>query len=232
MHARVMVAEDDAKAAELMRLYFERDGYAVAVVHNGRDAIDEARRRRPDLVILDLMLPGVDGLDVCRVLRAESAVPIIVVTARTAEADTLLALDLGADDYLTKPVRPRELVARARAVLRRAGALPGESEETLRFPDLEIDMRRHEVRRGGERVHITPREFQILATLAREPGKVFTRFQLVDLAFGFTWDGFERTVDTHVRNLRRKLEHDPANPAIVETVYGVGYRFAEAAQCA
>jgi DNA-binding response OmpR family regulator len=224
---RVLVMEDHPRTAQLIRMYFEREGYDVTIAGNGRAGIDEARRLRPELAIIDLMMPEVDGLDVCRILRAESSLAMIVVTARTDESDTLLALDLGADDYVTKPFRPRELVARARAVLRRKGQPEPAPIERLEFAGLEIDLRRHCVRVDGTERRLTPREFALLATLAREPGKVFSRLELLDQAFGFDYEGLDRTIDTHVRNLRRKVEANPEQPRYVQTVYGVGYRFSE-----
>ncbi len=223
----MLVVEDDAKTAALIRMYLERDGYPVLVASNGRDAIELARRKPFGIIILDLMLPEIDGFDVVRILRGESDVPIVMVTARTAESDTLLALDLGADDYVTKPFRPSELVARVRTILRRRSSEQERPEELLRFGDLEIDARRHEVRVRGSDAGATRRELQLLLTLAREPGRAFTRLQLVDQAFGILYEGLERTVDSHMRNLRRKIEDNPDAPRYIETVYGVGYRFVE-----
>jgi DNA-binding response OmpR family regulator len=223
---RILVAEDDPMQADLIRLYLERDGHGVRVVHNGREALEQARARRPDLLVLDVMMPGLDGLDLCRILRTESDIPILMLTARTTEDDLLLGLDLGADDYLTKPFSPRELAARVRALLRRAGT-GGAASAVRRIGDLEIDAARFEVRVGGRPVGLTAKEFGILETLAGEPGRVFTRAQIIDRAFGFDHDVLERTVDAHVLNLRRKIEPDPADPTYVETVYGRGYRLAE-----
>ena len=226
MRGKVLVAEDDPKTAELVRLYLERDDYSVLVAHDGRKALEIARGKAPDLIVLDLMLPRVDGLDVCRILRAESDVPIVMLTARSTEDDILLGLDLGADDYLSKPFSPRELVARVRAVLRRRGETePGST--TIRHGDLEVDVVRHEVHMAGRPVSCTPKEFRILEVLAAEPGTVFSRRQLLEAAFGFEYEGLERTVDVHMMNLRRKLEPDAAEPAYLQTVYGVGYRMAE-----
>lgn len=222
MSGRILVAEDDPKQADLIRRYLEREGHAVAVVHDGRSAIDEARRRAPDLVVLDVMMPRVDGLDVCRILRYESDVPIIMLTARSTEDDMLLGLDLGADDYITKPYSPRELVARVRTILRRAGR--DAADHRLVIGEIVVDTARHEVSRGGEHVECTPKEFAILAALAASPGRAFTRLQLLEEAFGFDYDGLERTVDVHVANLRKKLEPDPADPTHLLTVYGVGYK--------
>lgn len=228
MKPGVLVVEDDPKTAELIRLYLDRDGYPVMVARNGREGLEFARRHPIGVVLLDVMLPEMDGFDVCRLLRAESDMGIILVTARTEEVDTLRALDLGADDYVTKPFRPRELVARVRAVLRRKG-VNGHAVEArvLEFRELVIDERRHEVRLGGQDAGVTKKEFQLLVTLAGEPGKAFSRLELVEKAFGFNYEGLERTVDAHIRNLRKKIERDPSRPVYIETVYGLGYRFAE-----
>jgi DNA-binding response OmpR family regulator len=227
MAARILVAEDDPKQARLIRVYLEREGHAVLVVDNGRQALERCRQRRPDLAVLDVMLPGMDGLDVCRILRAESQLPVLLLTARNTEEDMLLGLDLGADDYVTKPYSPRELTARVRALLRRSGAVTGGESEVYVVGDLEVDAGRFEVRVGGRVVSLTAKEFGILQVLAAEPGRAFTRSQLIDRAFGFDHDVLERTVDAHVMNLRRKIEVDPAAPAYVQTVYGRGYRLAE-----
>jgi DNA-binding response OmpR family regulator len=226
MKRKILVVEDDKKAAELVRLYLERDGYQVLVAHDGLEALELSRKRGPDLVVLDLMLPVVDGLDVCRVLRGESGVPIIMLTARTTEDDKLLGLDLGADDYVTKPFSPRELVARVRAVLRRSA----ESEDGLpeaRFGDVTVDFAGHEVRLRGARVHLTPKEFRLVATLAGQPGRAFSRLELLEKVFGLDYEGLERTLDVHIMNLRRKIEPDPARPRYILTVYGLGYKFNE-----
>lgn len=227
MSSRILVAEDDVRQADLLRLYLEREGHQVAVVHDGRAAIEHVRRTQPDLLILDIMMPKVDGLDVARVLQFEGETPIIFLTARSTEDDLLLGLDLGADDYMTKPFSPREMVARVRTVLRRTGQAT-QMNGQVAVADIVIDLNRHEVTRGGMPIDCTPKEFAILATLAAEPGRVFTRRQLLEAIFGFEYDGLERTIDVHVRNLRKKLEPDPTEPAYLLTVYGVGYRFAEA----
>ena len=226
--ARILVAEDDTRQADLIRTYLERDGHHVLVVHDGRSALEETRRLAPDLMVLDLMMPGMDGLDVCRVLRYEQIdVPIVMVTARTAEEDVLLGLDLGADDYLTKPYRLRELVARVRVVLRRRGpgAQPAEPD-VVRLGRLTIDLGRVEVRVDGERADLTPKEFAVLRALLAAGGRALTRRQLLDEAFGFDHYALERTVDMHVMHLRRKLERDAAEPEHLLTVKGVGYRLA------
>ncbi|WP_051467768.1 response regulator [Actinomadura oligospora] len=224
--ARILLAEDDPKQARLIQVYLEREGHRVTAVGDGRQALEQARALRPDLLVLDVMMPGVDGLDVCRILRAESSVPILLLTARSTEDDQLLGLDLGADDYLTKPFSPRVLTARVRALLRRAGVGKGAetSAEALRVGDLEIDPDRFEVRVAGRKVELTAKEFGILQILAAEPHRVFTRAHILELAFGFDHHVLERTVDAHVMNLRRKIEDDPADPVYVKTVYGRGYR--------
>ena len=224
---RILVAEDDRKQADLIRLYLQQAGFSVLVAHDGRTALELARQRRPYLLLLDVMMPNVDGLDVARVLRVDSDVPIIMVTARSTEDDMLLGLDLGADDYITKPFSPRELVARVRAQLRRAGAGTAAAPDVLTSGDLSVDTTRHEVRREGELIALTPKEFAVLAVLIGQPGRVFSRADLLQEAFGFEYEGLDRTADVHVKNLRRKIEPDPADPWYVETVYGVGYRMRE-----
>ncbi len=227
MGSRILVAEDDAKQAKLIRIYLEREGHSVLTVHDGRSALEAARSRDPDLLILDVMLPKVDGLDVCRVLRAESTLPILLLTARSTEDDILLGLDLGADDYMTKPYSPRELTARVRALLRRARTLGYNERQPIRVGGLEVNPERFEVRVDGREVTLTAKEFGILETLAREPGRAFTRAQLIERAFGFDHYVLERTIDVHVMNLRRKIEPDPANPQYVRTVYGRGYKLVD-----
>jgi DNA-binding response OmpR family regulator len=226
--SRILIVDDNEKIVEVVKAYLEKDGYLVLMAHNGLEALELARRRRPDLVILDLLLPGMDGLDVCRVLRAEgNAVPIIMLTAKTTEADKLIGLELGADDYVTKPFSPRELMARVRAVLRRVGDKARQGPLEIQRGDLVIDFVRHDVRVGGASVHLTPTEFSLLEVLVQEPGRVFTRLDLLDKVFGYDFEGLERTVDVHVMNLRKKIEPRPAQPTYIQTVYGVGYKFAE-----
>jgi DNA-binding response OmpR family regulator len=220
----ILVVDDDPKIVELVRLYLEKDGYRVLTAFNGIEALDLARHKRPDLIVLDLLLPDLGGLDVCRILRSESDVPIIMLTAKTTEQDRLTGLDLGADDYVTKPFSPRELVARVRAVLRRSGGLLPEGEPEIRVGELVIDRAGHEVRVGEEPVSLTPTEFKLLATLAENPGRAFTRLELLDRVFGYSFEGFERNVDVHVKNLRKKIEPDSASPTYIQTVYGVGYK--------
>ena len=225
MNRKILVVEDDHKTSQLIQVCLQKDGYRVAAAYDGKEALDLARKIRPDLVILDLMLPEVDGLEVCQQLRAESKVAIIMLTGKSTEDDKLLGLDLGADDYVTKPFSFRELLARVRAVLRRVAEAEGEDLEDAVFGDLTISFRRHEVTRCAQSLSLTPTEFKLLELFARNPGRAFTRLQLVDLVLGMDFEGFERTIDTHVMNLRRKIEDDASRPRFVKTVFGVGYKF-------
>ena len=222
--AKILVVDDDKKIIDLVTAYLKREGYHVLAAYDGQQAIDLARHKQPDLVILDLALPQVDGMDVCRVLRAESNVPIIMLTARTTEDDKLAGLDLGADDYVTKPFSPRELVARVRTVLRRVGEKESGPPE-VRFGDAVVDFVRHEVRMSGQVVSLTPTEFRLLEVLIKEPGKAFKRIELLEQVCGYEYEGLERTIDAHVKNLRKKIEPEPGRPRYVVTVPGVGYRF-------
>jgi len=222
----ILVVEDEAAIARLLRDYLEQAGFAVLVAGDGDAALQSARAAKPDLVVLDLGLPKRDGLDVTRELRRTSDTPIIVVTARGEETDRIVGLELGADDYVVKPFSPKELVARVRAVLRRVEARR-DVAETIRVADLEIDVSRMRVAVGGRIVDLTATEFQLLAALAREPGRVFTRGQLLDAVHGVAFESYERAIDAHVKNLRRKIEPAPGAPRYIQTVYGVGYRFAE-----
>ena len=226
MNETVLVVDDEQKIVRQARDYLEQGGFRVVAAGDGKTALAVARDERPDLIVLDLNLPQMDGLDVCRALRRESDVPIIMLTARVEEADRLVGLELGADDYISKPFSPRELVARVRAVLRRVkGGIhqPG----LIRAGDLEIDLLGYRVTRASEEVPLTRSEFNLLAVLAQHPGQVFTRAQLLDRLHGVAYDGYDRSIDAHVKNLRRKLEPDPGEPRYVETVYGVGYRFSD-----
>ena len=226
MNEVILVVDDELKIVKQARDYLERSGYRVLSAGDGKTALAQARHERPDLVVLDLNLPEMDGLDVCRALRRESDVPIIMLTARVGEADRLIGLELGADDYITKPFSPRELVARVRAVLRRVRGgvrTPG----LIRVADLEIDLHGHRVSRAGESIPLTRSEFNLLAVLAQHPGQTFSRAQLLDRLHGVAYDGYDRSVDAHVKNLRHKLETDPGEPRYVLTVYGVGYKFTD-----
>ncbi|HKE30757.1 MAG TPA: response regulator transcription factor [Candidatus Angelobacter sp.] len=222
----ILVVEDESRIAHIVRDYLERAGYRVVIAGNGADALAMARSRRPDLIVLDLGLPRMDGLEVTKALRKQSNVPIIMLTARVDESDKLVGLELGADDYVTKPFSPKELVARVRAVFRRINPQPDPST-VIRAGEVELDRLRMQVTVQNRRIEVTPTEFELLATLARQPGRVFTRGQLLDAIRGLEAESFDRAVDVHVKNLRRKLEADPRNPRYVLTVYGVGYKFAE-----
>jgi two-component system alkaline phosphatase synthesis response regulator PhoP len=226
MAQTILVVDDEARIVKLVRDYLERAGFDVIAAPDGEMALRLARRQQPDLIVLDLMLPGVDGLDVCRRLRRESGVPIIMLTARVEEADRIVGLELGADDYVTKPFSPGELVARVRATLRRAnGQL--EPATVVRAGDVELNTAALTAEFAGRPVDLTPTEFQLLTTLVRQPGRIFSREQLLKAVHGIAFDGFDRSVDSHIKNLRRKIEPDPRLPRYIQTVYGVGYRFVE-----
>lgn len=226
MNELILVVDDEPKIAKLARDYLEKSGFRVLTAGDGTTALAAVRHDRPDLVVLDLNLPGMDGLDVCRALRRQSAVPIIMLTARVEETDRLIGLELGADDYISKPFSPRELVARVRAVLRRVqGSVQPSS--LIRAGDLEIDLDGHRVSRNGEQLQLTRIEFNLLAVLAQHPGQTFSREQLLDRVHGVAHEGFARSIDAHIKNLRRKLEPDPAAPRYILTIYGIGYQFAE-----
>jgi len=222
---RVLVVDDDVKTVELVKLYLNRDGYRVITANNGNDALRLARENHPDLIVLDLMLPGMNGLDVCRTLRQESDVPIIMLTALTTDDDRLTGLNLGADDYVPKPFSPRELAARVRAVLRR---LPGErGPEKLIYGSLTIDFPKHEAYLADKPLNLTPIEFKVLGALAKEPGRVFSRAQIIENALGQDFESFDRTIDVHILKLRRKLEPDSRHPRYIRTIYGAGYKLME-----
>jgi two-component system, OmpR family, alkaline phosphatase synthesis response regulator PhoP len=223
---KVLVVDDAPDIVRLTRDYLEHAGFVVISAGNGDDALRLARMERPDLIVLDLGLPGRDGLDVTRELRRESTVPIVMLTARTEESDKLVGLELGADDYVTKPFSAKELVARVRAVLRRS-LVAGAPVEQINAGSVEIDISRMRVTVEGRVVDLTPTEFELLSTMARQPGRVFTRAQLLDSVHGEAFEAYERAIDAHIKNIRRKIEHDPRSPRLVETVFGVGYRFAE-----
>ncbi len=222
----VLVVDDEPKIIQITRDYLENAGFRVLASGDGASALAMVRAETPDLVVLDLALPGMDGLDVCRALRRDSTVPIIMLTARDEEADVLVGLELGADDYITKPFSPKELVARVRAVLRRAEAA-GVEEEVIRAADLTLDAPRMKVTVSDRSVDLTPTEFELLKTLASQPGRIFTRAQLLDAVHGVAIESYERAIDAHIKNVRRKIEKDPRQPAYVLTVYGVGYKFAD-----
>ncbi len=228
--AKVLIVEDDPHTRELVRVYLDREGHDVLTADNGNDGLRSAREDAPDIILLDLMLPGMDGRDVCQSLRGESDVPIVMLTARVQEGDRLEGFDLGADDYITKPFSPREVVARIRAVLRRAAWDRQDDERQmgeLTIGDIRVDLRNRSVTCGEADVKTTPTEFRLLALFAKEPGRVFTRDQIIERAFGYDYDGFDRTVDVHVSSLRRKLEAANGGKRIIHTVYGVGYRVSD-----
>ena len=226
--SRVLVVEDDKDIADLIVHYLQKAGYVADTVGSGALVMPRVASTRPDLIVLDLMLPGLHGLQVCDALRREpatSAIPIIMLTARGEEGDRIAGLERGADDYVTKPFSPKELVARVRAVLRRATAAP--ADEILRVGDVTLDIPRRRVSVGEAQVELTATEFELVATLARHPGRVFTRAQLLDAVRGVAFESYERAIDAHVKNIRRKMEPDPRRPRYLLTAYGVGYRFAE-----
>jgi DNA-binding response OmpR family regulator len=228
--AKVLIVEDDPHTRELVRVYLDREGHDVLTADNGNDGLRSAREEAPDIILLDLMLPGMDGRDVCQSLREESDVPIVMLTARVQEGDRLEGFDLGADDYITKPFSPREVVARIRAVLRRAARDRQDDERQmgeLTIGDIRVDLRNRSVTCGEADVKTTPTEFRLLTLFAKEPGRVFTRDQIIERAFGYDYDGFDRTVDVHVSSLRRKLEAANGGKRIIHTVYGVGYRVSD-----
>ncbi len=224
--SKVLVVDDDPGIVKVVRAYLEQEGFQVLVAYDGRKAMQIARNDKPDLVVLDLMLPEMDGWDVCRALRKESDVPIIMLTARVEESDKLIGLELGADDYVTKPFSPRELVARVRSVLRRIQGAPPKPERISRG-EITVDVSRHAVAVRGEPVDLTPTEFDLLAVLMQDAGRSFTRSQLLEQVQGYAYEGYERTIDVHIKNLRQKIETDPRNPQHIKTVYGLGYRFEE-----
>jgi len=223
----VLVVEDEIEIARVVRDYLRNAGFEVIVVGDGGSAVASVRSAKPDLLVLDLGLPGRDGLDVAREIRRWSDTPIVMLTARGDETDRIVGLEIGADDYVVKPFSPKELVARVRAVLRRTRTA-ARGDEIVRAGDVEIDTAKMRVSVGGAQVDLTPTEFQLLATLAREPGRVFTRSQLLDAVHGVAIESYERAIDAHVKNIRRKLEPTPGSPRYIVTVHGVGYRFADA----
>jgi two-component system alkaline phosphatase synthesis response regulator PhoP len=223
---QILVVDDEPRIAEICRDYLERAGFKVMVAGNGADALTLARSKQPDLIVLDLGLPKVDGLDVTRALRKRSTVPIIILTARVDESDKLIGLELGADDYMTKPFSPKELVARVRAVFRRIDLGPGHGD-LIRAAGITLDVPRMQAKAGTRAVDLTSTEFELLAMMMRQPGRVFTRGQLLDVLRGEELESIDRVIDAHVKNLRRKLESDPRSPRYVLTVYGVGYKFAD-----
>jgi len=222
--ATILIIEDEPELVKVLRSYLEQAGYTVLSAGRGDSGLSTWEHKHPDLVILDLNLPGMDGLDVARAIRHKASTPIIMLTARVEEADQLIGLELGADDYITKPFSPRIVLARVRALLRRSEQ-SGAAPQVLRVADLEIDLEGHAVARAGEIIELTPTEFSLLAALAGQPGRAFSRLQLLEASSGSAYEGYERTIDAHIKNLRAKIEPDPKTPRYIETVFGVGYRF-------
>jgi DNA-binding response OmpR family regulator len=224
MTKTIMVVDDEKRLVSLVESYLTQEGYRVVTAHNGKDALAVGRREKPDLIVLDVMMPEMDGYEFMRKHRADNNTPIILLTARVDDDEKVIGLEIGADDYMTKPFRPRELVARVRAVLRRAGELEP-SAKVVKAADILLDRDSRTVKVGEGYVDLTPSEFDILASLMSSPGRVYSRLDLLDIIQGVRYEGYERTIDTHVKNLRGKIEKDPRSPKYIETVYGVGYRF-------
>jgi len=224
MTKTILVVDDEKRLVSLLKEYLNQAGYNILTAYNGHEALVEVRKGKPDLIILDIMMPEMDGYEFMRIHRAEYETPIILLTARVDDDEKVVGLELGADDYVTKPFRPRELVARVRSVLRRTGKTKP-SAKVLRVADITLDRDERSVQVGVKAVDLTPSEFDLLAALMRSPGKVFSRLDLLDILQGIRYEGYERTIDTHIKNLRAKIEPDPRSPTYIETVYGVGYRF-------
>ncbi len=222
---KILVVEDESTLVATLRYNLEREGYQVATASDGETGLATARSERPDLILLDLMLPGLDGLEVCRILRRETAVPILMLTAKTEEVDKVVGLEIGADDYVTKPFGMRELLARVRALLRRAETAPQQEEESLRSGDLDVDLRRRQAFKDGEVLPLKPKEYELLLFLLRHRGRAFTREELLNQVWGYDFLGDSRTVDVHVRWLREKIEDEPSKPTRLVTLRGTGYRF-------
>ncbi|MDD2554528.1 MAG: response regulator transcription factor [Desulfotomaculaceae bacterium] len=225
MAKRILIVDDEDKIRDLINKYLVNEGFEVIEASDGYRALDLADSGKPDLIVLDWLLPGISGLEVCRQIRQKSSIPIIMLTARTEEIDKLLGLELGADDYITKPFSLRELTARIRVVLRRVEPGGEAKMNSIKINGLEINLDRHEVWSNGKNIALTPTEFKMLNVLVSNPGRVYSRLQLLDTVFGYAYEGYERSIDTHISNLRKKIEPDPANPRYILTVYGIGYRF-------
>lgn len=227
MPQTILIVDDERRMVSLLKSYLEQEGYRVVTAYNGREALEAARKETPDLVVLDIMMPEMNGYDFMNAHRAESDTPIIMLTAKVEDEDKILGLELGADDYVTKPFKPRELMARVRNVLRRAGKNEPKGK-SLKALDITLDRESREVLIGERRTDLTPSEFDLLAALMTTPGRVFSRLDLLDVIQGVRYEGYERTIDTHIKNLRAKVEEDPRRPSHIETVYGVGYRLKKA----
>ncbi len=220
----VLIVDDDVKLVKLLQTYFAKEGFITYTVNDGLDALQAVREKKPDIMVLDLMLPGLEGWEVCRRVRRDNDIPIIMLTARDEESDRLVGLEIGADDYVTKPFSPKEVVARAKVILRRAHK-ETVRQEPIRAGSLSIDLERHQVSQANQHIELTPTEFKILELLAANAGKVFSRLQIVEQTQGYTFEGYERTIDAHIKNLRRKIEENPKEPQYIQTVYGIGYKF-------
>ncbi len=223
MSKKILVIDDEPQIVKVLRAYLEKAGFQVATAQDGKEALTTFQREKPDFLILDLNLPGMDGLDICRSVRRSSNVPILMLTARVEEADRLIGLELGADDYVIKPFSPREVVARVRTIFRRTAVEP-QTREAIQVGDLAIDVEEHTVSLAGRVIELTPTEFDILLTLARQPKRVFSRLQIMEQAQGDAFEGYERTIDAHIKNIRLKLEPNPKKPVYIHTVFGVGYK--------
>ncbi|XEQ93939.1 Transcriptional regulatory protein WalR [Sporomusa carbonis] len=226
MQYSAVIVDDDEKLTKLLQTYFEKEGFITGVAHEGFEAMKLIREKKPDIIILDLMLPGIDGWEICRRVRRETDIPILMLTARDEETDRLIGLEMGADDYVTKPFSPREVVARAKVILRRSKKSAAVKAEAIKIGNLSINYERHEIRKDGELVDVTPTEFKIVELLTTNPGRVYSRLHIVEFIQDYAFDGYERTIDAHIKNLRRKLEDNPKEPQYIITVYGVGYKFA------
>jgi two-component system alkaline phosphatase synthesis response regulator PhoP len=227
MAQRILVVDDDKQIARLVQSYLEKSGFVVLTAYDGDNALRIIRHERPDLIVLDLMLPGRDGMEITRMLRADerlASIPILMLTARVEDTDKILGLEVGADDYLTKPFNPQEVVARVRAILRRSGTQPT-TAHVVQIGGIRLDVDQHTLEVSGEKIDTTPTEFSILRTLMENPNRAFTRGELIEKALGYAYEGMERTLDSHIKNLRKKIEADPSSPQFIETVFGVGYRF-------
>lgn len=228
MNKKILVVDDEIKILEVVKSYLEREGFSVITETNGNNVLDTFKKEKPDLVILDLMLPGISGEELCKRLRQFSNVPILMLTAKVQESDKINGFSIGADDYLTKPFSPRELVMRVKAILRRTtDDVPLAEVMSFNNDDLVVDLRAHTVRKKGVVVNLTPNEFKILKILIRNPNRVFTREELIEKVMGFDYEGYDRTIDAHIKNLRQKIEDDTKNPVYIKTVYGVGYKFGD-----
>ena len=224
---KILVVDDEVKIVEVVKSYLENSGYSVCDAYNGKEALDKFEKANPSLVVLDLMLPDISGEEICKTIRKKSRVPIIMLTAKIEEEDVLKGLNIGADDYVTKPFSPRQLVARVEAVLRRASDTPVPLSNIMSFndDDLVIDTLKYEVKKNGSIVNLTPNEYKLIMTMVKYPDKTFTREELVFMVLGEDFDGYDRTIDTHIKNIRQKIESDPKNPKYVLTIHGIGYRF-------